>query len=214
MKPNQRTMATLFFVASLLAVNLFISSCGLGQMFGPTPTPTPTLTNTPTPTPTSTLTPTLTPSPTTTPTPAPGIGVEVAGSQYKLIITGVHQESRLSSSSLGGFDKTTYTPKSGYTFLVVDVTIRSVDESAKMEIASNQVAIIGDDKVIRTANGFGQSAFGGGSQINYCVGCMTTITGTFKELKINFVFVIKKEEVQQTYKLQFQDVPPIPFEVK
>lgn len=56
-------------------VSLFLSSCGPGQLFGPTLTPTPTITPSPTvtPSPTLTLTPTSTltfaPSPTFTPTP-------------------------------------------------------------------------------------------------------------------------------------------------
>lgn len=74
-------------VPIVLAFSILLSSCGPGQLFGPTltPTPTPTLTNTPTFTPTltftntltstptftltSTLTPTLTSTPTFTPTP-------------------------------------------------------------------------------------------------------------------------------------------------
>ena len=56
----------------LFVISLLVSSCGPGQLFGPTITPSPTLTLTPTitpsptltPTPTSTLTPTITPTPT------------------------------------------------------------------------------------------------------------------------------------------------------
>jgi hypothetical protein len=54
-----------------ISVLLFLSSCGPGQLLGPTITPTftatststPTATDTPTPTPSPTITPTLTPSP-------------------------------------------------------------------------------------------------------------------------------------------------------
>ena len=46
---------SLFF---LITISFFLSSCGAGQLLGPTITPTPTSTNTPTPTPTNT--PTLT----------------------------------------------------------------------------------------------------------------------------------------------------------
>jgi len=57
----------------LVMISLLVSSCGPGQLFGPTitPSPTPTLTPTITPTPTLTPTPTSTPTPTITPTPTP-----------------------------------------------------------------------------------------------------------------------------------------------
>lgn len=61
--------------AILLVFSIFLSSCGPGQLFGPTITPTPTSTSTPTLTPTNTLTltptNTLTPTSTNTPTNTP-----------------------------------------------------------------------------------------------------------------------------------------------
>lgn len=64
-----KPMALYIFVNMLFA--LLLSSCGPGQLFGPTITPTPTLTATPTQTltPTSTSTPTSTPRPTKTQLP-------------------------------------------------------------------------------------------------------------------------------------------------
>ena len=57
----------------VLLLSLLLSSCGAGQVLGPTLTPNPTSTNTPTLTPTSTKTPipTVTPLPTNTSTPSP-----------------------------------------------------------------------------------------------------------------------------------------------
>jgi len=57
----------------LVVISLLVSSCGPGQLFGPTITPSPTATLTPTitPSPTLTRTPTSTPTPTITPTPTP-----------------------------------------------------------------------------------------------------------------------------------------------
>ena len=51
------TMAICTLAVSLLVVSMTVSSCGPGQLFGPTPAPTPTITSTPTlaPTPTPTL---------------------------------------------------------------------------------------------------------------------------------------------------------------
>jgi hypothetical protein len=72
-----RKNSFLQLLTTCAVASLFISSCGPGQLLGPTITPTPTATLTATPTftatPTSTatptLTPTLTPTPTKTPTP-------------------------------------------------------------------------------------------------------------------------------------------------
>jgi len=57
----------------LVVISSLVSSCGPGQLFGPTITPSPTATLTPTVTPSPTLTPTRTstPTPTITPTQTP-----------------------------------------------------------------------------------------------------------------------------------------------
>jgi hypothetical protein len=59
----------------VLVFSFLLSSCGTGQVFGPTATPTPSATLTPTstntPTQTPTITPTFTPTLTFTPTPIP-----------------------------------------------------------------------------------------------------------------------------------------------
>lgn len=69
MTTKQRVVVICFSVVGLLTISLVISSCGPGQLLGPTFTPMPTLTSTPTST--STNTPTVTPSPTPTFTPTP-----------------------------------------------------------------------------------------------------------------------------------------------
>src|SRR5688500_9117996 len=55
------------FIILAFVLSMVLSSCGPGQLFGPTVTQTPTATSTVTITPTAT--PTLTPSPTITSTP-------------------------------------------------------------------------------------------------------------------------------------------------
>jgi len=61
-----------YFVSIYLIIScLVLSSCGVGQVFGPTFTPTPTNTPTFTPTATSTITPTASPTSTITETPTP-----------------------------------------------------------------------------------------------------------------------------------------------
>jgi hypothetical protein len=65
---NSKKLSQWMFVFILIL--LLLTSCGPGQMFGPTITPSPTSTPTFTPTPTPTSTPTFTPTPTPTPTPS------------------------------------------------------------------------------------------------------------------------------------------------
>jgi hypothetical protein len=108
-------MKTIRFVimANLAAMSVLLSSCGPGQILGPTITPTftstPTLTPTPTATPTNTptatatatptATPTKTPRPaatiTPTPTPLPGVGVARADIEKTFTALGYHFEDRL-----------------------------------------------------------------------------------------------------------------------
>jgi tetratricopeptide (TPR) repeat protein len=59
-----------------LGLNLIISGCGPGQLFGPTKTPTPT----------NTLTPTKTPTPTNTLTPTPLVCEDSISSEFSGVI--------------------------------------------------------------------------------------------------------------------------------
>ena len=77
----------------IVILSIFISSCGPGQLFGPTFTPTTTLTptSTPTSTPTLTSTATLTPTSTFTPTPEPHpafvvIEAAISGDAFGIVI--------------------------------------------------------------------------------------------------------------------------------
>jgi hypothetical protein len=63
-----------------------------------------------------------------TPTATPGIGVAVQGGGWEVIITNVHQETRLKAGI--GFTEQSWTVNEGYVFLVVDVTFRQVDSSS------------------------------------------------------------------------------------
>jgi WD40 repeat protein len=74
MNTNRRNIVFL-----ILVLNLSVSSCGPGGLFGPTLTPIPTVTQTPSPTLTPTPTPTFTPTftPTVTPTTTPNLPVSL-----------------------------------------------------------------------------------------------------------------------------------------
>lgn len=193
MKTNQ----TLLLL--VLILSLPVLACGSGSLpfFGPTPTPSSTAT------PTATLTPLPTSTPTITPTPVPALGVAVSGSAWQVTLTRAYRSNSLSSK---GFPATTYTPRSGYIFLVVDVEFHNLDETQESSmISSDQVAIIGEDGQIVTANGTDTGLNG------FCVGCVTMMTMTGSDLSMSFVFVMKVDEIDQTFKFQFLDVPLIPF---
>ena len=92
----------------LISISLLISSCGPGQLFGPTITPTftATLTSTPTLTPTvtpsPTITPTLTPSPTATPSPLPAVFLTMFVNEYDTFI--VYRQRGFWESAISGGD--------------------------------------------------------------------------------------------------------------
>ena len=204
-----------------LSVALLVGGCGQAE---PTSTPTET----------PTAVPTTTASPTDAPTPTPGVGAAVASSQWEVVITGVRQLDRLQS----GLDS--YHPNEGYTFLVVDTTIRALTmpsgpdatatsqavaatgtavstagtpaitlpPTAQAEISSAAVAILNEDGTIHTADGAIVSGMG-------CASCVTWSYATSDAPKeMSFVFVLRTAAAFQPYRLQFQDVPPIPFELE
>lgn len=118
------------FIFLILALS--ISSCGPGELFGPTITPSPTLTFTPTltPTPTSTLTPT--PKPTFTPsrTPIPGIGSPIIIDDASI---------QIKSATLG------IEPPTGYYLRSSSHVLLSVDFSISGDIAYKDLVIIDEN---------------------------------------------------------------------
>jgi hypothetical protein len=155
---------------------------------------------------------------------APGSYPSASGKTCRVTITGVHQESELSSRNYSsglssGFpsdNSTTYQPKPGYTFLVLDLSIRKLDGEKKLKVSSDDASIIGADGRVIKANGSGSeftstSSFGKGK--DYCVGCQTKIETTSEELSISLVFTLKENSLHQPFKLRFSGVPLIPFSI-
>jgi hypothetical protein len=136
------------------------------------------------------------------PTATPGIGVPVAGGHWQVTITDAYTEKRL-TFPVG----TTYTSKSGYIFLVVEATFRNLDPTQQTNISSEAVAIISEDGKIFVSDG------GGSSRGALCVECTFTSSSTGDDVEACFVFVLKEDDIDQVFKLQFQEVPPIPFSV-
>ena len=146
-------------------------------------------------------------TPTPTPTATPGIGVPVAGGHWQVTIDDAHKETRLTIPAAQG--STTYTSKSGYIFLVVDATFRNLDPVQPTNISSEAVAVISEDGEIFVADG------GGAHREILWVGCSFSASSEEDEvLQPSFVFVLKEDDIDQVFKLQFQEVPPIPFSVR
>lgn len=165
--------------------------------------PTPTLTPAPTepaPAPQPETTPEPTPSP-PTPAPIPGIGVAVVGDSWQVTVENAHEETRLTTRT------SEYTPKPGYTFLVVDATFQNLDPAKATRVSSAEAAVItkGEETII---------AAGGGSQGEDCyLGYEHIAISVEDPLSLSLVFIVKKDTIDQVFKLRFQEAPPIPFSV-
>jgi hypothetical protein len=198
-------VALFLTVASLLVVN-----CGGGGagIFAPEPTTTPTL-------------------PPPTPTPAPALGVPISKGGWQLTVEEVGTADSLQMGSAFG-NSTTFTPKEGYAFLVVKVRIRNLDPTRSISITQENMAIIDKDGSIKTADG------GGWGDENMCVGCVfsisqsvgsnsmsgwmltqnnITFSGISPGATIRFAYVLRTEELDQEWKLQFQEIPPMTIQL-
>jgi hypothetical protein len=147
-----------------------------------------------------------TPTATPTPTPTPGMGVPVSDGVVELTVTYARLDSSVVSHFLLG---ETYTAKEGYTFLIVDATLRSLDPDQELLLSTEQFALV-------TEEGRIISASGGGWEDNLCVGCVQTLTGPtgWTQEEVTTVFVLRIEEAGQTYKLQFRELPLIPLVIE
>jgi hypothetical protein len=184
----------------LLIASLLITSCGPGQLFGPTPTPT------------LTITPTLPPTPTLTPTPIAGIGVPVSDERWQITLLEAYQEETLS----GPINE--YSPnKSDQVFLVVNTELRYVGKTSELEgikCSTNDFNIINDengDVLFADIIGFGDSMWAAiGDPLVF-------LPAAFQGDGVNkfeFATVVEKKFINNVFKLRFKDLPPIPFSAK
>lgn len=187
MNAKQRAMAV-----CLLAVSLLISSCGPGQLFGPTLTPTPTFTPTPTVTPTPTNTPTSTststpsPTPTLTPTPSP---TPIPGIGTPIIINGVGIQ--VQSAVLGGEPPAGYTIKSGYVILSLEVAISGGNEFADLLGKANTKEFLIVDE-----NGYESGS-------DYFTVPLSSLSGGTPPFSMTLIFEVQKEA--HAFSLHFPD---------
>jgi hypothetical protein len=143
---------------------------------------------------------TITPAPTAT----PGSGV-----RWQVTIDDAHKETELIVPAT----ETLYIPESGYIYLVVDATFRNLDHPAQeTNISSKAVTVISEEGKIFVASGGGrEGVIGIGSPDDQ--GCTFTSWAAGDELQTTFIFILREDDIDQVFKLQFQEVPPIPFSV-
>ncbi|MCC7448053.1 MAG: hypothetical protein IT324_11595 [Anaerolineae bacterium] len=170
-------------------------------------------------------------TPTDSPTPTPGVGVAVKSPKWEVIITGVREINRLSTYP------NTYTPKEGYTFLVVDTKIRSLIMPKRATAAPTGAATTPPTRTaVATAAATGAATaqatqmittnaaailaedgtiYKANGSVSSGMGCVSCISWSYvsddSPKQMGFVFVLSKKIVHQTFRFQFQDVPLIPF---
>ncbi|MBI5295031.1 MAG: hypothetical protein HY869_06115 [Chloroflexi bacterium] len=134
---------------------------------------------------------------------APGLGTPVANEKWEVTITNPRVEKRLQGSGT-----TTYTPNSGYTFLLVDAAFRNLDPSQETFISGSTLTLIDSAGEVFENTG---SSFG----ITYSLGSLVTYSNDQGDtLKLTLVFSVNEANIGQEYKFQFLDLPQIPFTVK
>jgi len=192
---KKETLAGLIAIIAIASVAIF-AGCVEEEAPISTPTLTPKSTLSPTPT---ILTPTptiLTPTPAHSPTPA-----------WQVTVNSAREEDKLTAPmGISGLPTSTYTPKSGYTFLVVDVTFHSIDPDGKLTISSKNVTVISKEGEII-------SAVGEGSGEGYMVGYVS-MNVVSNDLELAYVFTVKKDIINQVFRLQVETLPPISFSIK
>lgn len=129
-------------------------------------------------------------------TPTPGVGVPVKSENWEITMTGVREVKSYGNA----------TPKNDYAFLVIDVKIRTL--SPENIAISTEMATIFDE------TGLTQKA-DGGNLSNECIGCLSMMKiPDVGQANVNFVFILPAAKIQESFKFQFEDVPPIHFALK
>jgi len=182
----------------LVSIGLILLFVALSLVAGcqPAPAPTPTPAPAPGPAPAPAPEPEPTPPP---PAPTPGIGVPVVGDSWQVTVESAREETKLTA----GTKK--YTCKSGYTFLIVDAMFQNLDPDKATRVSSSEVAVITEaDDTIAAAGGGNQ-----GKDIN--VGYEFVAMSVEDPLSLSLVFIVEEDTIDHAFKLQFQEVPLIPF---
>lgn len=159
-----------------------------------------------------------------------GLGIPVDAGNWQVALVGVRTATSLEMGE--AFNKTTATPKPGYAFLIIDMTIRSLDPTHAAQLSFDNVAIVDAQKTIHKADG------GGWGENSLCAGCVVSLSqevgasemsvfaivrsdGQFSmhfssltnEQPLSFVFVLDAGQLKQKWQLQFLDTVLLSFQL-
>lgn len=106
-----------------------------------------------------------------------------------------------------GFPWTTYTPKAGFTFLIVEATVRR-QQAGTFAVASDDFALTAPDGSQQRPNG---------SADNTSTGCLNTsfvVSSPNETMEIGLAFVVRKELIGQEFSLTLKNGEPLRFMVE
>ncbi len=138
-------------------------------------------------------------------TVTPGVGVPVVKGDWEITLNKVHQESSLQGMETFGTSSSTYTPDSGYTFLVLDIRLHGLHKNQQLAISPDIFALVSQDGNTLSPALVSSSAFPG-----YSAGVVSLITSG-SEMLLSLAFVIPQGSIGQTFKLDFQGAPLLSF---
>ena len=158
--------------------------------------------------------------------PNASLMIPISNGSWQLTIFSVRTVSSL-KVGLGGFSgsSTTYTPKEGYAFLLVDVNISKIDPTSAMQVSTDQIAILDANRNIHKADGggwgenispkgvFTVSREVGKTENSYFSFDGKTMSETSRSIEepFSYVFIVRTDELNQKWQFQFQDIPLITF---
>ena len=174
--------------------------------------------------------PEATSSPQSSDQPVTGIAglPPLSGGEWQLTLEKVHVEKSIKHGNYP--NEITFTPKEGFSFLVIDVMVKNLDLSQPINLTLSNMALVDANGKIHPADG------GGWSTTIMCAGCGVTFSrkvgdesltgimgiktggdnisvtvGELNDNPLSFAFILPTEQLNQNWKIQFQNVPPIMF---
>ena len=137
-----------------------------------------------------------------TPTPTPSSG------GWKVTIHKVHKETQLISV----VPNQVFMAKNGFIYLVIDATFQNLDTSGSVTVSANDIKLLSENGSISTPDLVGSNTTPGSTFSYYTFGMATNNIGNALELSL--AFGVKVATIDQSFKLQFQMLPPLPVSVK
>lgn len=141
-------------------------------------------------------------------TGATGVGVPVVKGNWQITLSKVHQESSLQGMDTSGMGSGTYTPNSGYTFLVLDIQLRGLHGNQQITISPNIFALVSQDGSTSSPALVSNAVIPG-----YSSG-VVSMSSSGNEMRLSLAFVIPQSSIGQAFKLDFQGTPLLSFSGK